>query len=52
MLLAGERVKKRYENGGLIKMMKFLIGAVFCGAGALFPFLLINDDEGGSDDEV
>ena len=25
-------------------MMKFLLGAVFCGAGAFFPFLLIEDD--------
>ena len=25
-------------------MMKLLIGVVFCGAGAFFPFLLVDDD--------
>ena len=33
-------------------MMKFIFGAVFGGAGAFFPFMLINDNEGAADDEV
>lgn len=24
--------------------MKFIIGAIICGAGAFFPFLLVDDD--------
>lgn len=33
-------------------MMKFLIGAVFCGSGAFFPFLLVDDDMEVVSDEV
>ena len=41
----------QYE-GVLTTMMKFLIGAVFCGAGAFFPFLLVDDDMEVVSDEV
>ena len=33
-------------------MMKFLISAVFRGAGAFFPFLLVDDDVEVVSDEV
>ena len=33
-------------------MMKFLIGAVFCGVGAFFPFQLVDDDMEVVSDEV
>lgn len=52
MLSAVRFVKVIRYNGGLNKMMKFLIGAVFCGAGAFFPFLLIDDDMEVVSDEV
>ena len=32
--------------------MKFIIGAIICGAGAFFPFLLIDDNEGDAEYEV
>ena len=52
MLSAVRFVKAIHYNGGLTTMMKFLIGAMFCGAGALFPFLLIDDDMEVVSDEV
>ena len=33
-------------------MMKFLISAVFSGAGAFFPFLLVDDNTEEMSDEV
>ena len=32
--------------------MKFIIGALICGAGAFFPFLLIDDDMEVVSDEL
>ena len=32
--------------------MKFLIGTIFCGAGAFFPFLLVDDDMEVVSDEL
>lgn len=52
MLSAVRFVKVIRYNGGLNTMMKFLIGAVFCGAGAFFPFLLVDDDMEVVSDEV
>ena len=52
MLSAERFVKAIQDNGGRNKMMKFLIGAVFCGAGAFFPFLLVDDDMEVVSDEV
>ena len=52
MLSAERFVKVIQDNGGLNKMMKFLIGAVFCGVGAFFPFQLVDDDMEVVSDEV
>ena len=32
--------------------MKFIIGALICGAGAFFPFLLVDDDMEVVSDEL
>ena len=32
--------------------MKFIIGAMICGAGAFFPFLLVDDDMEVVSDEL
>jgi hypothetical protein len=32
--------------------MKFIIGAIICGAGAFFPFLLVDDDMEVVSDEL
>ena len=32
--------------------MKFIIGAIICGAGAFFPFLLVDDDMEEVSDDV
>ena len=49
---AGKLAKVIHYNGGLEIMMKFLISAVFSGAGAFFPFLLVDDDMEVVSDEV
>ena len=33
-------------------MMKFLFNAIFCGSGAFFPFLLIDNSKEADSDEV
>ena len=52
MPLVEKYAKVVHYNGGLNTMMKFLISAVFSGAGAFFPFLLVDDDMEVVSDEV
>jgi hypothetical protein len=35
-----------------LEMINLILGSIFCGAGAFFPFLLINDDMEVVPDEV
>ena len=52
MLSAGKLAKAINYNGGHKNMMRLLISAVFSGAGAFFPFLLVDDDVEVVSDEV